>query len=126
MRTQCNAEWRRISPNFLSNHELPGADLLNLQGLVLHFFRDRAIDAREELRELNPRVGEVTEGFMRQAQQIRPLWDCMCDTAATGSSRRKRERDCRSRLAGRCIMLPGKRLCHRSFRSTSWGWCGRT
>ena len=73
------AEWRRISPNFLSNPELPGADLLNLQGLVLRFFRDRAIKEREALRGLDPRVGEVTKGFMRQAQQIRPLWDCMRD-----------------------------------------------
>ena len=73
------AEWRKISPNFLSNHELPGTDLLNLQGLVLHFFRDRAVEVREELLGLDPPVGEVTEGFMRQTQQILPLWDCTRD-----------------------------------------------
>ena len=76
-----SAEWRRISPNFLSNHELPGADLLNLpvQGLALHFFRDRAMEVRKELRVLDQLEGGVTEGFMRQAQQIRPLWDWMLD-----------------------------------------------
>ena len=73
------AEWRKISPNFLSNHELPGADLLNLQGLVLHFFRDRAVEVREELLGLDLPVGEITEGFMRQTQQILPLWDCTRD-----------------------------------------------
>ena len=40
-------QWRRISPNFLSNHELSGADLLNLQGLVLRFFRYRAVEVRD-------------------------------------------------------------------------------